>query len=156
MAGSAGVNLSPPYIYPPRDAFDALTSTYSTTSATAVCTGNGVSIKAPPSGKLLVESSCVASNSSSNDAFQVTVYRSTTGIPAAGAAPNAGDTVIYQTERTKASANDTSEVTCHIIESGLTSGATYYYYRTLAAPGGGTENALGANNQTTMLVSTVQ
>lgn len=154
MAGSAGIDLSPPYIYPPRQSFNALTSTYSTTSATAVSTGNGVSITAPPSGKLLIESSCVASNSSSNDAFQVTIYRSTVGIPAAGSAPNAGDTIIYQTERTKAAANDTSEVTAHVVDSGLTPLQTYYYYRTLAAPGGGTANALGSNNQTTILVST--
>lgn len=153
--GISGASLTPPLVLPTRYAFNSLAATYSTTSATAVSAGNGVSIVAPSSGVLKVESSCVASNSSSNDAFQVSIYRSTVGIPAAGSAPNAGDVLLYQTSRTKAAANDTSEVTAHIIDTGRTPGATYYYYRALAATAGGTANALGGNNQTTLLVSTL-
>ncbi len=100
-------------------------------------------------------STAVTNNSTQNDAVRVALYESTDGIPSAGSAPATGDTLIYQTTRTRSTASSNSETTSHVARSGLTPGVTYYYYHALAAPSGGTANLVGGDNQTTILVQTM-
>jgi len=58
-----------------------------------------------------------------SSALVVKIYRSTTGIPASGKAPYAGDVLVVQS--TSLTTND-----CVLkgIDTGLTQGNTYYYY----------------------------
>ena len=142
-------------LWRPRFNWHALASTYSTSSATNVSTGHGTSLVAGGTGVLEIVSTAVASNATQNDASQVALYESTIGIPAAGAAPASGDTLIYQTTRTRSTANSNSETTSHIVRTGLVTGTTYYYYHAAAAPGGGTTSLVGGNNQTTIMVRTM-
>jgi len=129
---------------------------YTTTSTTAVSTGVGVSLSSPGTAlQWLVNA--IGSNSTAGDGIALTLYRSTTGIPAAGAAPGTGDVAVWTTGSLLSSAANQQQAAAGTsIDTGLTSGTTYYYYLALASVTGGTASVGGGTNETVIRVRAIQ
>jgi len=129
-------------------------TTATTTSTTAVSTGIGLSI-IPGNTQVLLEGHAIVSNNTAGDGAIVYVYRSTAGIPAAGSAPATGDTAVFNSGAFLSSAaNQQQSVAIHALDTGLTSGAKYYYYFGLAAVTGGTASLVGGTNTSVLVART--
>ena len=130
--------------------FAALAASYGTTSTTAVSTGAGVTIT-PTGTRVEIDGHAVAQNNTASDGWTLAIYRTTGSIPAQGSAPGGSDAVVYQTTRTVSSANQNFNSGWQFVDSGLTVGAAYGYYITIAAVTGGTATVVGGTNQTTII-----
>jgi hypothetical protein len=133
----------------------SLGATYTTTSTTAVSSGFGVSIVSP--GTVLeYQVAALVANNTAGDGVQVTLYRSTTGIPAAGSAPGAGDVAVWTTTSlVSSSANQNQAASAVDLVSGLTAGTTYYFYLAVQAVTGGTASLEAGTNSTALLVRAI-
>lgn len=134
--------------------FASLAANYANTTTNPLSTGTGITIT-PTDSKIQVDGHAVAQNNTASDGWTVSVYRSTVGIPAQGAAPAGGDTVVYSTTRSVSSANQNFSCGFEFVDSGLTPNTTYYCYITIAAVTGGTATAVGGTNQTSLIVKNV-
>jgi hypothetical protein len=133
----------------------ALGATYTTTSTTAVSTGFGVSLASPGSVLGWIVHAVVANNTA-GDGGQLTLYRSTAGIPAAGSAPAAGDVAVWTSGPLLSTAANQSQVAGgDYLDTGLTAGTTYYYYLAAQAVTGGTASVVADTGATTVLIRAV-
>jgi hypothetical protein len=140
----------------PAGATASLGSTYTTTSTTFVSTGMGVSVVSP-STALSYLLAAIVSNNTAGDGVSLALYRSTTGIPAAGAAPGTGDVAIWQSgELISSAANQQQAVATSDVDGGLAAGTTYYYYLAVEAVTGGTASVAAGSNQTTLTVRALE
>jgi hypothetical protein len=116
-------------------ATSTLTTAYSTTSTTLVSTGFGISTTTNSSSTIIDLRYFLTTGGDT----AIGLFRSTSGIPAAGTAPPSGDVNIF------ANANH-GEV---YMDLGLTSGVTYYYYVAIYTTVSGNTATLEANSSTT-------
>jgi len=137
-------------------ATNTLSTAYTTTSTTAVSTGMGVSISSP-STALQWLLTAIGSNNTAGDGIALSLYRSTTGIPAAGAAPGTGDVAVWGSGSLLSSAAGQQQAASGTgIDTGLTSGTTYYYYLAVAAVTGGTASVGGGTSETVLRVRAIE
>lgn len=109
----------------------------------ALSTGTGVAMTAR-GGAVMLTANVGLSNNTANGGAAATIYRTTTGIPAAGAAPTgtalAGN-YAYMPLTTMA-----PWVNISCIDGAVVSGTDYHYYLTITAVGGGTATMATASD----------
>jgi hypothetical protein len=149
-----GPIIMPPAQAPIKRAFASLASNYTTSSTTAIATGESVSLTCGPSGTIVFRGTGVLANNTANDSVEMSIYRTTGTAPAAGSAPGSGDSRRYDTTRTRDHADYTTEISTQVMDTGLTSGQVYAYYRTINTPSGGTSTIYGGSNQSTLYAET--
>lgn len=132
-----------------------LAAAYTTTSTTPVSTGLGVQLTSPGASlEWLV--AAIANNNTAGDGVSLAVYRSTTGIPAAGAAPGGSDTQVWGSGTLVSSAASQDQaVAGSAIDTGLTANQAYYYYLAAAAVTGGTASVGGGTEETVLRVRAI-
>jgi hypothetical protein len=100
----------------------SLSTTVSNTSTTVLSSGFGISLATlANSTSILVNSLLRVSNY-----FVGLLYRSTSGIPAAGTAPPSGDVQVSAIPTSTSDGFTLATIT--VLDTGLTTGTTYYYY----------------------------
>lgn len=123
-----------------------------TTTASTALVSSGLGVSVTPAGtQVRVRGVYIVSNNTAGDGVQVAVYRSTAGIPAAGAAPAAGDVSVYSSGPLLSSAaNQQQAGGFELLQTGLTAGTKYYFYIAFAAVTGGTASLAGGSSQTAL------
>jgi hypothetical protein len=133
----------------------SLGANYTTTSTTAVSSGFGVSLVSPGT-TLEFQAAALVANNTAGDGVQVTLYRSTTGIPAAGSAPGGSDVAVWTSNPLLSSAANQNQAASAVdIMTGLTAGTTYYFYLAVQAVTGGTASLNAGTNSTALLVRAI-
>ena len=107
-----------------------LAATYNTASITPISSGMGITIVPTWTGNILILGTARAQNGTSGDGVMVQLYRSTIGIPAEGSAPNGADVSLKSATITENTNIGAFDVDLTYKDTGLTPGATYYYYVT--------------------------
>lgn len=125
---------------------NSATSYSITTNSTPKSTGLGVTLSSITKSNVAIWANAgfAISGSSSSTGLTATIgmvlYRSTTGIPSQGSDPNSGDTIILEYDRDTNPAYEIQiaafssgislwvEIPMTYLDTGLTTGTTYYYY----------------------------
>jgi hypothetical protein len=130
---------------------NSLAASYSTTSLSDISTGTGIQLSSIPTSNAHIIAVAYANNNTLGQLVRIKVYRSSIGIPAQGNPPSGTDIVVASATYTQeGAAGNNQPFTFNFVVSGITVGATLYFYITISVSGG-TGTIVGGTAQTTII-----